>query len=148
MDEHDRLGGEAFRLKYKFVPALRYLVVRDGRSYDSKAIVAAPTDTSSTSRLTCLRGRLEGIRYEPLGSAGDVFERIRVILSAPGAGPYRLSQGYEDFRAPLEHVTRAYRAAVTLALQAQSKASWSVNTAAKDTKHSTCWSRIARASPL
>lgn len=37
-----------------------------------------------------LRGRLEGIRYEPLANASDVFERIRQILSAPGAGGYRI----------------------------------------------------------
>ena len=37
-----------------------------------------------------LRGPMEGIRYEPLSSAGEVFTRIRQILSAPGAGSYRV----------------------------------------------------------
>jgi hypothetical protein len=37
-----------------------------------------------------LRGLREGIRYEPLNNAGDVFARIREILSAPDASSYRV----------------------------------------------------------
>jgi len=37
-----------------------------------------------------LRGPMEGIQYEPLSSTGEVFTRIRNILSAPGAGSYRV----------------------------------------------------------
>jgi hypothetical protein len=37
-----------------------------------------------------LRGQMEGIRYEPLTGAGNVFDRIQSILSAPGSGSYRV----------------------------------------------------------
>ncbi len=37
-----------------------------------------------------LVGPREGIRYEPLTGAGEVYGRIREILSAPGAGSYRV----------------------------------------------------------
>ncbi|WP_392754736.1 HNH endonuclease [Streptomyces sp. LN590] len=38
IDEHDRLGVEAFRDTYGFQAAATYLLVHDGREYDSKAI--------------------------------------------------------------------------------------------------------------
>jgi 5-methylcytosine-specific restriction enzyme A len=41
IDEYDKVGGEAFRAKYGFGPARDYFVVRDGKSYDSKAIAGA-----------------------------------------------------------------------------------------------------------
>src|SRR6516165_8060424 len=41
MDESDRSGAPAFLAKYKSGPALRYMVMRDGVAYDSKAIAAA-----------------------------------------------------------------------------------------------------------
>jgi 5-methylcytosine-specific restriction protein A len=41
IDEYDNVGGEAFRAKYGFGPAKDYFVIRDGRSYDSKAIAGA-----------------------------------------------------------------------------------------------------------
>ena len=41
MDEFDRLGREAFLQKYGFGPAGAYFVRRDGKYYDSKAIVGA-----------------------------------------------------------------------------------------------------------
>lgn len=37
-----------------------------------------------------LRGNMEGIRYEPLGVAGHVYNRIQHILSAPGASTYKV----------------------------------------------------------
>jgi hypothetical protein len=37
-----------------------------------------------------LRGPQEGIRYEPLGSTSSVFNRMQQILTAPGAGDYRV----------------------------------------------------------
>jgi 5-methylcytosine-specific restriction protein A len=40
-DEFDRLGREAFLRRYGFGKALRYLLLRDGRRYDSKAVVGA-----------------------------------------------------------------------------------------------------------
>ncbi|MEU3613040.1 HNH endonuclease signature motif containing protein [Streptomyces sp. NPDC006872] len=36
--EHDRLGTEAFRAEYRFHAAATYLLVHEGRQYDSKAI--------------------------------------------------------------------------------------------------------------
>lgn len=41
IEEHDRLGADAFRSKYGFGPARDYFVVHDGKQYDSKAIVGA-----------------------------------------------------------------------------------------------------------
>ncbi len=41
MDEFDRIGRDAFLDKYKFGPALRYFVTRNGKRYDSKAIYGA-----------------------------------------------------------------------------------------------------------
>jgi hypothetical protein len=37
-----------------------------------------------------LLGPMEGIRYEPLSSAGEVFSRIQQILAGPGASSYRI----------------------------------------------------------
>ncbi|MFD5031422.1 hypothetical protein ACFWM0_13550 [Streptomyces sp. NPDC058405] len=37
--EYDDLGGEAFLAKYRFKPARSYVLLHDGRRYDSKAIV-------------------------------------------------------------------------------------------------------------
>ena len=39
MEEFDRIGREAFLKKYGFGPAHEYVVVHEGRAYDSKAIV-------------------------------------------------------------------------------------------------------------
>lgn len=41
IDEFDRIGRDAFLQKYGFGPALEYVVVQDGREYDSKAIIGA-----------------------------------------------------------------------------------------------------------
>ena len=41
MDEFDRLGREGFLRKYGFGPSRAYFVRRDGKYYDSKAIVGA-----------------------------------------------------------------------------------------------------------
>jgi hypothetical protein len=41
MSEFDRLGRDAFQQRYGFGPARSYLLVHEGRSYDSKAIVGA-----------------------------------------------------------------------------------------------------------
>lgn len=39
IEECDRLGPEEFRARYHYGPARQYLLVHDGREYDSKAIV-------------------------------------------------------------------------------------------------------------
>jgi hypothetical protein len=39
VEEHDRLGRDAFLAQYGFHPARRYYLIVDGRRYDSKAIV-------------------------------------------------------------------------------------------------------------
>ena len=39
--EHDSLGADAFREKYRFGPARDYFVEQDGKTYDSKAIAGA-----------------------------------------------------------------------------------------------------------
>jgi hypothetical protein len=41
IDEYDRLTRDEFLRKYKFGRSLKYFVVRDGRRYDSKAILGA-----------------------------------------------------------------------------------------------------------
>ena len=39
LNEYDQVGADAFLAKYGFGPARSYFVVRDGKRYDSKAIV-------------------------------------------------------------------------------------------------------------
>jgi hypothetical protein len=41
LSEHDEIGAEAFREKYGFDRSLKYALVHDGKSYDSKAIAGA-----------------------------------------------------------------------------------------------------------
>ena len=41
MEEFDRLGREEFLRKYGFGPAREYVLVHEGKQYDSKAIVGA-----------------------------------------------------------------------------------------------------------
>ena len=41
VDEFDAIGRGQFLKKYGFGPARRYFLLRDGRRYDSKAIVGA-----------------------------------------------------------------------------------------------------------
>src|SRR5262245_52224730 len=41
LDEYDLMGRDAFLAKYGFGRARSYFVVRDGRSYDSKAVAGA-----------------------------------------------------------------------------------------------------------
>lgn len=77
---------------------LRTFFADDGRHFkDKEGGNALPLLGSAQQMLSQpgliqvgLRGQMEGIRYEPLSGAGDVFERIQSILSAPGAGSYRV----------------------------------------------------------
>ena len=41
INEYDRLGQDVFLREYGFHPAREYVLVHDGKSYDSKAIVGA-----------------------------------------------------------------------------------------------------------
>lgn len=41
LTEHDQIGAPAFREKYGFDPSWKYALVRDGKSYDSKAVAGA-----------------------------------------------------------------------------------------------------------
>ncbi|MGW1836531.1 HNH endonuclease [Streptomyces sp. NPDC002067] len=69
IEEYDRLGQDAFLRMYGFRRALRYVLVHDGRRYDSKAIAGAA------------HGRLDG--HGPLrprdfsGGAQHAAERLR-----------------------------------------------------------------------
>ncbi|MFB8395808.1 hypothetical protein [Streptomyces yangpuensis] len=54
VEEYDRRGRDAFLEKYRFGPARSYVLLIDGKEYDSKAIVGAA------------HGHLPGL--EPLGS--------------------------------------------------------------------------------
>lgn len=91
LDEYDQVGGEAFRAKYAYGPAKDYFVVRDGKSYDSKAIAGAAhgylpghtplrADTFTGGKATVVRRlRLLGFRVPPQRSPAWV--RDEVILA-------------------------------------------------------------------
>jgi 5-methylcytosine-specific restriction protein A len=91
IDEYDQLGGEAFLAKYGFGPAKDYFVIRDGKSYDSKAIAGAAhgylpgcaplrSDEFSGGKATVApRLRLLGFHVPPQRS--PVWVRDEVILA-------------------------------------------------------------------
>ncbi|MEZ0385232.1 HNH endonuclease [Mycobacterium sp. pW045] len=91
LDEYDQLGGDAFRAKYGYGSAKDYFVVRDGKSYDSKAIAGAAhgylpgrtpllADTFTGGKATVVRRlRLLGFHVPPKRSPPWV--RDEVILA-------------------------------------------------------------------
>ena len=91
IDEYDKIGGEAFRAKYGFGPAADYFLVRDGKSYDSKAIAGAAhgylpgnkplhaNEFSGGEATVARRLRLLGFRVPPKRSPPWV--RDEVILA-------------------------------------------------------------------
>jgi hypothetical protein len=77
LDEFDRMGRSAFLAKYGFSDTRRYFVVREGRLYDSKAVVGAahahefpdmgpltPADFSGGE--ATVKRKLEGLGFEIL----------------------------------------------------------------------------------
>lgn len=91
IDEYEKVGAEAFLAKYGFGPARDYFVIRDGRSYDSKAIAGAahgylpghnplrPDEFSGGDATVVRRLRLLGFRVPPRRSPPWV--RDEVILA-------------------------------------------------------------------
>lgn len=91
LDEYDQIGGDAFLAKYGFSPAKDYFVIRDGKQYDSKAIVGAahgylpgqqplrPSEFSGGDANVARRLRLLGFRVPPQRSPAWV--RDEVILA-------------------------------------------------------------------
>jgi MoxR-like ATPase/predicted RNA-binding protein with PUA-like domain len=82
MDEYDALGRNAFLAKYRFGPSRRYLVLRDGRSYDSKAIAGAAvgfehpqrgplTSEEFTGGESGAKGKLEALGFEVVAMDGE-----------------------------------------------------------------------------
>jgi hypothetical protein len=77
---------------------LRAYFADDGRHFkDKEADNPLPLVTDAQTLLSeggilevGLRSRMEGIRYEPIGSSEAVYERLRAILAGPGASSYRL----------------------------------------------------------
>lgn len=91
IDEYEELGGDAFLGKYGFAPARDYFVIRDGNSYDSKAIAGAahgylsgrqplrPDEFSGGEATVVRRLRQLGFRVPPKRSPPWV--RDEVILA-------------------------------------------------------------------
>lgn len=104
MDEYDALGREAFLKKYGYSPARTYFVAREGKLYDSKAIVGVAVGKERTDRgplrwdefsggEATVRAKLEGLGFTVFGGeasedAGPGFNSERafqVIQAAWGA---------------------------------------------------------------
>ena len=93
MAEHDQLGADAFLQKYGFGEARDYLVVRNGRSYASKALIGAarsfvgdgrgplkPKDFSG-GRNTVVK-RLRSLGFEiPNAPRNDVWQWDELLLA-------------------------------------------------------------------
>ncbi|MFJ5843959.1 HNH endonuclease [Streptomyces sp. NPDC092903] len=99
--EHDRLGVEAFRETYGYRAAITYLLVHEGRQYDSKAIagVAHVHDSGSALKHYQLSGGLKGavawLRREgfTVVEPPKTFQRrvgdVRPARRAGGPAPHR-----------------------------------------------------------
>jgi hypothetical protein len=83
LNEFDEIGREAFLAKYGFGRARRYFVRRDGRYYDSKAIVGAAVGFEHPDRGPMHQQRGRG------GSPGQVTNRVSC---GPSQEPHSLSR--------------------------------------------------------
>jgi putative restriction endonuclease len=94
MDEHDRIGREAFLDAHGFKEATRYLVQNDGREYDSKAIAGVAhgyqfgsplrPDEFSGGRPVTDRLRALGFDVRDIGAAPK--DRVFGAISGVGVG--------------------------------------------------------------
>ena len=82
--EYDALGAAAFHAKYGFGPALEYFIVVDGKSYDSKAVLAAAQGfehpdlgpaRNDFSGGKAVKAALERIGFEVVRTTGDAGEQ-------------------------------------------------------------------------
>ena len=122
--EYDELGQAAFLEKYGFGAARSYLLVIDGRTYDSKAIVGAahgfllgqePLAAADFSGGAATVGRLlsrlgfQVTQAESVSTVGELVERLS------GLRPYRSPDGRQALYQPLTLLwalaapTRAWR---------------------------------------
>lgn len=90
MDEYDRIGQEAFLDKYGFHPAKRFMVVRDGRRYDSKAIFGAAWGYQSKTRGRCRPATLlvaSRRSSDSFDGSGSRWKTTRVPLNRAPSSP-------------------------------------------------------------
>ena len=102
--EYDELGGEAFLDTYGFKPARTYLLVHDGKSYDSKAVLGVAhryaTGVAATSEdfsgglhgaVKCARGALVFEIDTSTPEQRDASRSVPKPLAPPGPRPLGLS---------------------------------------------------------
>jgi MoxR-like ATPase len=91
MREHDALGREAFLAKYGFGKATKFVVVDDGREYDSKAVLAAAHGFEHPD---------EGpLRVHDFSGGDQTTSRLRALgftIAAPSVSPAPVRFGVED----------------------------------------------------
>ncbi|MEU3712641.1 HNH endonuclease signature motif containing protein [Streptomyces catenulae] len=108
IEEYDRLGQDAFLRRYGFRRALRYVLVHDGRRYDSKAIAGAahghldgrdplrPRDFSGGASHAA--GLLRGLGFKVVDDAatdaalGQLLDRLGALRVSRAAGRPALHQ--------------------------------------------------------
>ncbi|MFF9482130.1 HNH endonuclease signature motif containing protein [Streptomyces sp. NPDC014733] len=108
IEEYDRLGQDAFLRRYGFPRALRYVLVHDGRRYDSKAIAGAahghldgraplrPGDFSGSASHAA--GLLRGLGFKVVDAAatdaalGQLLDRLGTLRVSRAAGRPALHQ--------------------------------------------------------
>jgi hypothetical protein len=66
VDEFDRIGRDSFLRKYGFGPSRAYFVRREGKRYDSKAIVGARMDINIAKGPVARGGLQWGRKYRSL----------------------------------------------------------------------------------
>jgi 5-methylcytosine-specific restriction protein A len=111
-EEYDRLGRDAFLDMYGFAPARSYLLLLDGRTYDSKAIVGVahgylpgqrPLKGSDFSGGAATVGRLlRGLGFEMTSHVTSGSLTISELLDSLGSlRPYRSPTGRTALYQPL-----------------------------------------------
>lgn len=114
LEEYDALGGEAFRDRYGFGPSREYVLLHDGRSYDSKAIlgVALRHATGSPATSEDFNGGRNGA-VKVLADLGfEVTEPTGIDASELGAEE-ALSAWAEAAREELQDTAKHYHAVIT-----------------------------------
>jgi len=110
LDEFDQIGRDTFLQKYKFAPAHRYFIIRNGKRYDSKAIYGVAYGIQFPEEAAVSANDFSGGKYAvqtPLEALGFEFveehpsEKIATELKKEKgfglANPNEFSQLFEAF---------------------------------------------------